>query len=281
MITANMLDYPEHRINFYLLLTSIITHTFQAFFQIPPASQVSNVVAILYPCNKINTNPHRVFLSFSLQTIRCFGVQKHVIDAIVWGFKHRERNIAQTGLDLLFTFLEHVNNMPQFNQAYYTQFFLSNLNDVFYVLTDRLHKSQFNTQCKILRHLFGLVETGKVTAPLWNPQQHAGVSNNQQFLRVYLANMLSSHFSNLSKQQVHACVNGFFAVHSDEAAYRTHLRDFLIQLKEFGSGDDNKDLYADDNDANKKQREEAIRQQRAAVPGVLNPNEIDDDDDDL
>ena len=41
MITANMLDYPEHRINFYLLLTSIITHTFQAFFQIPPASQVS------------------------------------------------------------------------------------------------------------------------------------------------------------------------------------------------------------------------------------------------
>jgi hypothetical protein len=46
MITANMLDYPEHRINFYLLLTSIITHTFQAFFQIPPASQVSNVVAL-------------------------------------------------------------------------------------------------------------------------------------------------------------------------------------------------------------------------------------------
>ena len=101
MITKNMVDYPEHRIQFYLLLTSIITHTFQAFFQIPPASQ------------------------------------KHVIDAIVWGFKHRERNIAQTGLDLLFTFLEHANNNAQFNQAYYAQFFLSNLNDVFYVLTDR------------------------------------------------------------------------------------------------------------------------------------------------
>jgi exportin-1 len=40
MITTNMVDYPEHRIHFYLLLTSIITHTFQAFFQIPPASQV-------------------------------------------------------------------------------------------------------------------------------------------------------------------------------------------------------------------------------------------------
>jgi exportin-1 len=205
--------------------------------------------------------------------------QKHVIDAIVWGFKHRERNIAQTGLDLLYTFLEHINNMPQFNQGYYTQFFLSNLNDVFYVLTDRLHKSQFNTQCKILKHLFSLVETGKITQPLWNPQQHAGVSNNQQFLRVYLANMLSSHFSNLSKQQVHHCVVGFFTVNTDETSYRQHLRDFLIQLKEFGEGDDNKDLYADDNDANKVARARALHEQRAAVPGVLNPNDIDDDDD--
>jgi exportin-1 len=155
---------------------------------------------------------------------------------------------------------------------------LKNLNDVFYVLTDRLHKSQFNTQCKILRHLFSLVETGKVTSPLWNPQQHTGVSTNQQFLRVYLANMLSSHFKNLSKNQVHSCVNGFFAVNSDESSYRTHLRDFLIQLKEFGNGDDNKALYADDNDANQEARALALHQQRAAVPGVLNPNDIDDDD---
>ena len=171
--------------------------------------------------------------------------------------------------------------MPQFNQAYYAQFFLSNLNDVFYVLTDRLHKSQFNTQCKILRHLFELVETGKIASPLWDSQTHAGVTNNQQFLRVYLANMLSSHFGNLSKPQIHTCVNGFFAINSDEATYRTHLRDFLIQLKEFGDGDDNKDLYADDNDANKEARAQVIQQQRAAVPGVLNPNDIDDDDDDL
>jgi exportin-1 len=41
MIATNMEDYPEHRIHFYLLLTAIVTHTFQAFFQIPPASQVS------------------------------------------------------------------------------------------------------------------------------------------------------------------------------------------------------------------------------------------------
>lgn len=219
------------------------------------------------------------FFLFLFSPDKHLHIQKHIIDAIVWGFKHRERNIAQTGLDLLYTFLEHVNNMPQFNQAYYSQFFLKNLNDVFYVLTDRLHKSQFNTQCKILRHLFSLVETGKVTSPLWNPQQHTGVSTNQQFLRVYLANMLSSHFKNLSKNQVHSCVNGFFAVNSDESSYRTHLRDFLIQLKEFGNGDDNKALYADDNDANQEARALALHQQRAAVPGVLNPNDIDDDDD--
>lgn len=170
--------------------------------------------------------------------------------------------------------------MPQYNQAYYSQFFLTNLNDVFYVLTDRLHKSQFNTQCKILRHLFGLVETGKITSPLWNAS-HVGVSNNQQFLRVYLANMMSSHFSNLSKQQIHACVSGFFQVTIDEISYRTHIRDFLIQIKEFGEDDDNKELYADDNDLDKEAKEQALHQQRAAVAGVLNPHDIDDDDDDL
>ena len=59
------------------------------------------------------------------------------------------------------------------------------------LITDRLHKSQFNMQCKILRHLFSLVDHGKITSPLWNPQQATGIASNQQYVRVYLANMLS------------------------------------------------------------------------------------------
>jgi exportin-1 len=205
--------------------------------------------------------------------------QKYVIDAIVWGFKHTDRNIANAGLELLHAFLEHVDNTPQFNQAYYAQFFTANLNEVFYVLTDRLHKSQFNTQCKILRHLFGLVERGRITSPLWNPQTQAGVASNQQYVRVYLANMLGQHFKNLSKDQVGACVQGFFNVSVEEAAYRTGVRDFLIQLAEFGGGDDNKALYQDDKEAAKQAMAAAQNQIRAQIPGALNPHDIDDDDD--
>ena len=208
-----------------------------------------------------------------------FTTQKYVIDAIVWGFKHTERNIANAGLELLHIFLEHVDNTPQFNQAYYAQFFIANLNEVFYVLTDRLHKSQFNMQCKILRHLFGLVERGRITSPLWNPQTQAGVANNQQYVRVYLANMLSQHFKNLSKDQVGSCVQGFFNVTVEEATYRTAVRDFLIQLAEFGGGDDNKALYHDDKEAAKKAMAAAQNEIRAQIPGALNPHDIEDDDD--
>jgi exportin-1 len=35
MITTNMEDYPEHRINFYTLLKEINQKCFRAFFQIP------------------------------------------------------------------------------------------------------------------------------------------------------------------------------------------------------------------------------------------------------
>ena len=92
---------------------------------------------------------------------------------------------------------------------------------------------------------------------------------------------MTSHFNNLSKAQVHGCVQGFFSINTNEHEYRQHLRDFLIQIKEFGEGDDNKDLYADDKDADKLSQANLLHQQRAAVPGVLNPNDIDDDDDDL
>ena len=134
-------------------------------------------------------------------------------------------------------------------------------------------------QCKILRHLFGLVEHGKITSPLWNPQQAAGVASNQQYVRVYLANMLSKYFKNLSKEQVSSCVQSFFNISADEATYRTGVRDFLIQLAEFGGGDDNKALYQDDKESAKQAINAAQDQIRAQIPGALNPHDIDDEDD--
>ena len=66
MITTNMEDFPEHRINFYTLLKEINQKCFPAFF---------------HP-----SIPAEVF--------------KVVIDSIIWAIKHRERNIADTGLTI-------------------------------------------------------------------------------------------------------------------------------------------------------------------------------------
>ena len=57
------------------------------------------------------------------------------------------------------------------------------------------------------------------------------------------------------------------------------FRDFLIQLAEFGGGDDNKALYHDDKEAAKKAMAAAQNEIRAQIPGALNPHDIEDDDD--
>lgn len=66
MINKNFEDYPQHRISFYELLQAVNNYCFKAFLSIPPAQ-------------------------FKL-----------VFDSIVWAFKHTMRNVADTGLLIMF-----------------------------------------------------------------------------------------------------------------------------------------------------------------------------------
>ena len=157
-------------------------------------------------------------------------------------------------------------------------FFISILKDVLYVLTDRLHKSQFHLQTVVLRTMCHLIERGGASAPLWDPRADPGMESNQQYVRVYTAKLLSSAFQNLNTQQVQAFVVGFFDTTKTELTYKTHLRDFLISLRKF-SGEDNKGLFTDEMEEKKEMAKQADLARRSAVPGMLNPNtEIDDDD---
>lgn len=65
MITKNFEDYPEHRLRFFALLHAATNHCFSSIGQMS-ADQI-----------------------------------KLVIDSIVWAFRHTERNVADTGLQLL------------------------------------------------------------------------------------------------------------------------------------------------------------------------------------
>lgn len=54
------------------------------------------------------------------------------------------------------------------------------------------------------------------------------------------------------------------------------LRDFLIQLKEFSG--DNAELYAEEREAAQQAANEAEREQKAKVGGLLKPADLDQDD---
>jgi exportin-1 len=67
-----------------------------------------------------------------------------------------------------------------------------------------------------------------------------------------------------------------FDVKMDLPKFKTHLRDFLIELKEF-SAEDNSALFAEEQESAMREREQAIMAERSAVPGMLKPSEIDND----
>jgi len=240
MITKNFEDYPEHRIRFFEFLKAINEHCFPALFNIPPEHQ------------------------------------KLVVHAVIWAMKHKERNIADTGLDILHELLQNVGKTPNVAQAFYQQYLLSLIQDVFAVITDRFHKSGFKMHATLLRMMFHLVQQNQVTVPLFDPSTQPPGHTNPAYLREYISNLLVTSFPNLSKSQVSKFVDGMFDIKLDLSTFKTHLRDFLIELKEFNA-EDNSALFAEETERVRLQREQAMMAERSAVPGMLKPSEIDHD----
>jgi exportin-1 len=112
--------------------------------------------------------------------------------------------------------------------------------------------------------------------PLFDPANAPAGQSNPVFLRNHISNLLLTSFPNVTKTQVGTFVDGMFDLKMDLPTFKTHLRDFLIQLKEF-SIEDNSGLYSEEHDMAARQREEAAAAQRSAVPGILKPSEIDND----
>ncbi|XP_057774096.1 protein EXPORTIN 1A-like [Salvia miltiorrhiza] len=236
MITKNFEDYPEHRLKFFSLLRAIAAHCFPALVHLS-SEQL-----------------------------------KLVLDSIIWAFRHTERNIAETGLNLLLEMLKNFQGSEFCNQFYRT-YFLTIEQEIFAVLTDTFHKPGFKLHVLVLQHLFCLVESGVLTEPLWDvsnvPYPYA---NNGMFVREYTIKLLSSSFPNMTTTEVTQFVNGLFESRGDLSSFKNHIRDFLVQSKEF-SAQDNKDLYAEEAAA-QRERE---RQRMLSIPGLIAPNEIQDE----
>jgi exportin-1 len=184
------------------------------------------------------------------------------------------------GLDILYELLQNVGRTPNVAQAFYQQYLLSLIQDVFAVMTDRLHKSGFRMHSTLLKNMFHLVQMNQVTVPLFDPATQPPGQTNPNFMREHISSLLVSSFPNLSTVQVGKFVDGMFDIKMDLPNFKLHLRDFLIELKEFNA-EDNSALFSEEQEMERLQQEQALLAERSAVPGMMKPSEIDNIDNDL
>lgn len=241
MITKNFEDFPDHRVGFYHLLKEVNSNCFESIFATPPETQ------------------------------------KQIVDSIVWGFKHTERNVSDMSLEILLGFLTNVNNHPQISQAFYKSYLITLIEDVLYVLTDRTHKSGFKMHSTILRYMFMLVEQNQIQIPLFDQNAVSPGMSNQLYVRQYVGNLLIRAFPNLGESTTRQFIQNIFDPAKDLQTFKQLLRDFLVQIKEF-SGEDNADLFAEERDAQLRMQQQALLAQKQSIPGMLNPYDIDDND---
>ena len=152
------------------------------------------------------------------------------------------------------------------------------LQHMFSVVTDTSHTAGLNMHATILAYMFSLVETNKVTISL-NPGAAAGISgtalaaSNVTYVQEFVANLLRTAFPHLSDNQIKITVTGLFNLDADIPAFKEHLRDFLVQIREF-TGEDDSDLFLEEREAALRKAQDDKRRIQISVPGMLNPHEM-------
>lgn len=242
MIKNDFVEYPEHRIEFYKLLKEINSKSFQALLQLSGDAFQS------------------------------------LINAALWAFKHNNREVEDNGLSLTLELIENVEKLGDtpFTKAFYENFYFQILSDTFYVFTQPDHKSGFRYQSQLLAQLIHLVEDNVIQAPLYTHEQAPEGTSNSDFLKQYLAQLLISAFDNLQKEQLVNFLNVLTSVYKDLNKFKATLRDFLIQIKEFG-GDPTDYLFAEDKEIEKQEQNRLQREKDLQVGGLIKPSEMDDE----
>lgn len=238
MINKDFEEFPEHRTNFFLLLHAVVSNCFPALLEIPPEQ-------------------------FKL-----------VLDSIIWAFKHTMRNVADIGLQILYQLLQNISKDEDTAQSFYQTYYTDILQHLFYVVTDASHTAGLTMQANILAYLFSIVEGGRIKLPL-NPALQGDGTPNVIFVQQFVADLLKRAFTHLTDAQIKITVGGFFSLDQDIAAFKEHLRDFLVQIREF-AGQDDSDLFLEDREAALRQAEEEKRRTQRSVPGIINPHDIED-----
>ena len=179
MINKDFSEYPQHRVEFFKLLKAINLYCFPALLKLDG----------------------RQF--------------KFVIDSCMWASKHDNREVENTGLTMCIELMDNMVEQAdrQTSNAFFQQFFVTILQDVFFVLTDSDHKAGecevfrnfgptdpllgFKNQSLLLSRMFYFIESGRITEPVYTPEQARAGTTNKQFLTEFTGNLLQTAFPNL------------------------------------------------------------------------------------
>ncbi len=241
MINKDFHEYPEFRVEFFKLLQAINLFCFPALLKLGwPAIQV---------CHRL--------LHVGMQTRQPRG---------------REHRLAMC--------LELINNMAETDAQtagiFFQQFYISILQDVLFVLTDSDHKAGFKSQCMLLG----------TDVPACRDEQDLAAL-------VPIRPGCPGHFQQAVCQRVHvespaarlpqsegdagpALRHRSLRLNEDATKFKTHVRDFLISLKEFA--DDNAELYAKSVSKRRKISLTQNANEDMKVGGLIKPADLDGDD---
>lgn len=192
---------------------------------------------------------------------------KLVLDSIIWAFKHTMRNVADTGLQILLKLLQNIEQHESAAPSFYLTYLTDILQHVFSVVTDTSHTASLSMHATILAYIFSLVETGRVNCQL------GPTPDNVLYIKEFTASLLRSAFPHLTDNQIKIMVQGMFNLDHDIPAFKEHLRDFLVQIREY-TGEDDSDLFLEEREKALQTAQSEKRRVQLSVPGILNPHEV-------
>lgn len=245
MLTEDLTEYPEFRIAFFKLLRAINKHCFSTLLQLPPE------------------------------------IFSETLKACLWAAKHDNRAVEDEGLGLTLEIVVNVlkMNQPDITGPFFKQYTGLIVGDTFMVLTDPDHRSGFQLQSTIFLTFIQAIEENKIPVPLYEEDQAPAGTTNAQYFRDYLIKSLKNAFPNLLEQQIVVFVEGMFSLYNNPIAFNSHLRDFLVQIKEFG-GDETDYLYAEERAREIEEEKRVQRQRDMQIGGMIRPAELSEDEDD-
>ncbi|CAK9301134.1 unnamed protein product [Gordionus sp. m RMFG-2023] len=284
MISGNFTDWPEHRTNFYELLKVVVQQL------LPPGPDPSSLTngspspnKPFPPVDGQTEMEYKAVLSFDLTQPAGGPRFKLIFDSIVWGIKHTMRNVAEISLDILMSLLKNIESRSESRvaQCFYQNFYTTILEHLFAVVSDTSLTADLPAQSAILAHIFGLLEKGKISVNLdptlvTSPVGTDYAQSNIEYVRRFVYKLLQTAFPHLNDAQLNVTIQGFLSLNHDLAAFKEHLRDFLIQIREY-SGSDDSDLYLSEKEASIKKAQMEKLAQISVIPGMLKPSEMNEE----